>query len=138
MAKHCLSCIFISILCLVMLVLFVYVLRLLSGFLGKSSGFFWVGNPAVLYIRIVESRQRFRDQAKVADTPTSGIKESVSLQKKAGDKTNCLGEGNLAKEINGNNIVSLATQSSRNQNKIFPGKVIVYIFIPESFVSPSE
>jgi len=65
------------------------------------------------------------------------MKESVSLQKKAGDKTNWLGERNLAKEINASNIVSLATQLSQNQNKIFPGMVIVYIFIPESFVLPS-
>jgi len=36
-----------------------------------------------------------------------------------------------------NNIVSLATQLSQNQNKVFPGMVIVYIFIPESFVLPS-
>jgi len=33
--------------------------------------------------------------------------------------------------------VSLATQLSQNQHKIFPGKVIVYIYIPESFVLPS-
>jgi len=33
--------------------------------------------------------------------------------------------------------VSLATQLSQNQNKIFPGKVIAYIFIPESFVLPA-
>jgi len=36
-----------------------------------------------------------------------------------------------------NNIVSMATQLSQIQNKIFPGKVIVCIFIPESFVLPS-
>jgi len=75
--------------------------------------------------------------AEVTDTPTSGIKESVSLRKQAGDKTNWLGERNLAKEITGNNIVSLATQLLQNQNKIFPGKVIVQIFILESFVLPS-
>jgi len=75
--------------------------------------------------------------AEVTDTATSGIKESVSLQTKASDKTNGLGEGNSAKEIIVKNIVSLATQLSQNQNKIFPGKAIVYIFIPESFVLPS-
>jgi len=77
------------------------------------------------------------NHVEVADTPTSGIKESVSLQKKASDRTNWLSERNLAKEIIANNIVSMATQLSQNQNKIFPGKVIVYIFIPESFVLPS-
>jgi len=43
----------------------------------------------------------------------------------------------LAKDITVKNIVSLATQLSQNQNKIFTGRVIVYIFIPESFVLPS-
>ena len=33
--------------------------------------------------------------------------------------------------------MSLTEQLSQNQNKIFPGKVIVYIFIPERFVLPS-
>jgi len=54
-----------------------------------------------------------------------------------GDNTNRLGERNLAKKIVAKNIVLLAKQLSQNQNKIFPGKVIVYIFIPESFVLPS-
>ena len=35
-----------------------------------------------------------------------------------------------------NNIVSLATQLSQNKKK-FLGKVIVYVFIPQSFVLPS-
>jgi len=35
----------------------------------------------------------------VADMSTSGIKESVSLQKKASDKTNKLDERNLVKKI---------------------------------------
>jgi len=78
-----------------------------------------------------------KDHTEVADMPTSGIKESISLQKKASDKLNWLGEANLAKEIIADNIVSLATQLSQNQSKIFPGKVIVYIFIPVSFVLPS-
>jgi len=53
------------------------------------------------------------------------------------DITNWLGERNLAKEIIANNIASLATQLSQNQNKILPGKVIVYYCIPESFGLPS-
>ena len=64
-------------------------------------------------------------------------KESVSLQKKSSDNTNMLGERNLEKKIVAKNIVSLATQLSQNQNKTFPGKVVVYIFILESFVLPS-
>jgi len=48
-----------SILCLVMLVLCVYILTAIWLF-ATSSAFFCFGNPAVLYIGIVESRQRSR------------------------------------------------------------------------------
>jgi len=44
-----------------------------------------------------------------------------------------LGERTLAKKTTVQNIVSLTKQLLQNQNKIFPGKVTVYIFILESF-----
>jgi len=77
------------------------------------------------------------NHTEVADTTTSKIKESASVSENASDNTNGLVEKNLEKNINEKNIVSSATQLSPNQNKIFPGKVIVYISIPENFVLPS-
>ena len=44
-----------------------------------------------------------------------------------------LGERTLAKKTTVQNIVSLKKQLLQNQNKIFPGKITVYIFILESF-----
>jgi len=61
----------------------------------------------------------------------------VFLPPKTSDNTKGLSEKNLAKKALQKYIVSLATQLSQNQNKIFPGKVAVDIFIPESFLLPS-
>jgi len=49
-------------------------------------------NARKIFQRVAEAK--LENHAEVTDTPTSGIIESVSLQKKAGDKTNWLGGRN--------------------------------------------